>query len=163
MTLIALYPASYPTDPFFPFAIVGFYIFTLALIGYVIGSLLLRRQVRPVYVGVGSLIYCAFALLYLVLNRDKWFRTAPYENTAFWYSNFVAYWSLFIIPFMILTYAIGKYRLRHSKHGQVRDSNGTPKSFLKKCVNCGKEIPIASETCQYCNTKQHWLNVCSKR
>ncbi len=31
---------------------------------------------------------------------------------------------------------------------------GTPKGFLKKCVECGKEIPIASEECQYCKTKQ---------
>lgn len=30
----------------------------------------------------------------------------------------------------------------------------TPKSFLKKCVKCGKEIPIASEECVYCGTKQ---------
>lgn len=28
------------------------------------------------------------------------------------------------------------------------------RSFLKKCVNCGKDIPIASEECQYCGTKQ---------
>jgi predicted RNA-binding Zn-ribbon protein involved in translation (DUF1610 family) len=27
-------------------------------------------------------------------------------------------------------------------------------SFLKKCVKCGKEIPIASEECQCCGTKQ---------
>jgi ribosomal protein L32 len=27
-------------------------------------------------------------------------------------------------------------------------------AFLKKCVKCGKEIPIASEECQYCGTKQ---------
>ena len=30
----------------------------------------------------------------------------------------------------------------------------TPKSFLKNCVKCGKEIPIASEECQHCGTKQ---------
>ena len=30
----------------------------------------------------------------------------------------------------------------------------TPKSFLKKCLNCGQEIPIASETCPYCGSKQ---------
>jgi len=30
----------------------------------------------------------------------------------------------------------------------------TPKSFLKKCVNCGREIPIASEQCQFCKAKQ---------
>ncbi len=28
------------------------------------------------------------------------------------------------------------------------------KAFLKKCVKCGKEIPIASEECQHCGTKQ---------
>jgi len=30
----------------------------------------------------------------------------------------------------------------------------TPPSFLKKCVGCGKQIPIASEECQYCGAKQ---------
>lgn len=30
----------------------------------------------------------------------------------------------------------------------------TPRSFLKKCVKCGKEIPIAEEECQYCGTRQ---------
>jgi predicted RNA-binding Zn-ribbon protein involved in translation (DUF1610 family) len=28
------------------------------------------------------------------------------------------------------------------------------KSFLKKCVKCGKEIPVASEECQYCGARQ---------
>jgi chromosome segregation ATPase len=28
------------------------------------------------------------------------------------------------------------------------------KSYLKKCVECEKEIPIASEECQYCGAKQ---------
>lgn len=28
------------------------------------------------------------------------------------------------------------------------------KSYLKKCVRCGKKIPIASEECQYCGTNQ---------
>jgi len=31
----------------------------------------------------------------------------------------------------------------------------TPKSFLKKCINCGKDIPIGSEECQYCGAKQN--------
>ncbi|MGQ9507306.1 MAG: hypothetical protein ACUVTB_05540 [Candidatus Bathycorpusculaceae bacterium] len=30
----------------------------------------------------------------------------------------------------------------------------TQKSFLKECVECGKEIPIASENCKYCGAKQ---------
>jgi len=34
-------------------------------------------------------------------------------------------------------------------------SSATPKSFLKKCVGCGKEIPIAELQCQYCGAKQN--------
>lgn len=30
----------------------------------------------------------------------------------------------------------------------------TPKVFLKKCVECAREIPIASEECPYCKAKQ---------
>ena len=30
----------------------------------------------------------------------------------------------------------------------------TPGSFLKKCVHCDELIPIASEECSYCGTKQ---------
>jgi len=30
----------------------------------------------------------------------------------------------------------------------------TPKVFLKSCVNCGKDIPIASETCPHCGAEQ---------
>ncbi|MGB9778423.1 MAG: hypothetical protein ACPLW8_03370 [Candidatus Bathyarchaeales archaeon] len=31
----------------------------------------------------------------------------------------------------------------------------TPKSFLKSCVKCGKEIPIASEQCPFCGQTQN--------
>jgi len=30
----------------------------------------------------------------------------------------------------------------------------TPETFFKKCLKCGREIPIASEECSYCGTKQ---------
>ncbi len=30
----------------------------------------------------------------------------------------------------------------------------TPKAFLKKCRKCGREIPIASEECPFCKSKQ---------
>jgi hypothetical protein len=30
----------------------------------------------------------------------------------------------------------------------------TRRSFLKKCVRCGRDIPIASEQCPYCNAEQ---------
>ena len=34
------------------------------------------------------------------------------------------------------------------------NSEKTPKSFLKKCVKCGRKIPIASEECPYCGAQQ---------
>ena len=30
----------------------------------------------------------------------------------------------------------------------------TPRSFLKKCVRCGEEIPIAAEDCYHCGAEQ---------
>jgi len=33
-------------------------------------------------------------------------------------------------------------------------TKGTPNAFLKKCPKCGAEIPIASEECLHCKTKQ---------
>jgi hypothetical protein len=33
-------------------------------------------------------------------------------------------------------------------------SQKTSKNYLKKCVTCGKEIPIASEECPNCEAKQ---------
>jgi len=29
-----------------------------------------------------------------------------------------------------------------------------PEGFLKKCVRCGRKIPVASEECQYCGASQ---------
>jgi hypothetical protein len=33
-------------------------------------------------------------------------------------------------------------------------SKPTPKAFLKSCVRCGRDIPIASEECKYCGAHQ---------
>jgi hypothetical protein len=30
----------------------------------------------------------------------------------------------------------------------------TPSSYLKKCIKCKREIPIASEECEYCGARQ---------
>ena len=109
--------------------IVATYIIVLALVGYVIGSLLLRRRVKSVSVGVGSLVYCAFALLYIAWNSDKPWHTAPYVNPVLGYSYFVALWSLFMIPFMILTYTIGKYRFRH-RQGLTGKADKKPGEIL---------------------------------
>jgi len=35
-----------------------------------------------------------------------------------------------------------------------RAAGETPESFLKNCVKCGREIPIASEECSFCGAKQ---------
>ncbi|UCE29193.1 MAG: hypothetical protein JSV85_00140 [Candidatus Bathyarchaeota archaeon] len=35
-----------------------------------------------------------------------------------------------------------------------RISEGSPKAFLKKCVRCDKDIPLASEECPHCGAKQ---------
>lgn len=100
------------------------YVVWLALFGVIIGWFLLKGRVKPVYVGVGSLVYCAAALLYLSWGSDKSWHTAPYENPLLGYSYFVALWSLFIIPFMILTYAIGKYRFRYQRNKNQQTRTG---------------------------------------
>jgi hypothetical protein len=35
-----------------------------------------------------------------------------------------------------------------------RVTGETPRSFLKKCIKCGEDIPIASEECPRCGSKQ---------
>jgi len=36
----------------------------------------------------------------------------------------------------------------------LKGAKATPKAFLKKCPKCGREMPIASEECPYCKSKQ---------
>ena len=42
--------------------------------------------------------------------------------------------------------------ISHFEH--YRTSTDDAKPFLKRCIRCGKEIPMASEECRYCGTKQ---------
>jgi Zn finger protein HypA/HybF involved in hydrogenase expression len=44
------------------------------------------------------------------------------------------------------------------RYEDLQRKNNTSRSFLKKCVKCRKEIPIASEECQFCGSKQPPLN-----
>lgn len=37
---------------------------------------------------------------------------------------------------------------------RYRTSADDAKPFLKRCIRCGEEIPMASEECRYCGTKQ---------
>jgi len=56
------------------------------------------------------------------------------------------------IPLLMLGVGGGTIALLH-KYFTFR-IEATPKVFLKKCIECGREIPIASEGCQYCGAKQ---------
>lgn len=44
--------------------------------------------------------------------------------------------------------------VRTSVHDFIGKTGRAPGAFLKKCVDCGKEIPLASEQCQYCDSEQ---------
>jgi predicted RNA-binding Zn-ribbon protein involved in translation (DUF1610 family) len=48
----------------------------------------------------------------------------------------------------------GEVKLFADEKAKVSLLRLTPKAFLKKCIECGKDIPIASEECPYCGTKQ---------
>jgi hypothetical protein len=48
----------------------------------------------------------------------------------------------------------GEVRLFANEEAKKSLIKVTPKAFLKNCVVCGKEIPIASEKCPYCRQEQ---------
>jgi DNA-directed RNA polymerase subunit M/transcription elongation factor TFIIS len=47
-----------------------------------------------------------------------------------------------------------KLILFNYEHLAPQPPSETPKTFLKKCTRCGKNIPLASEECPYCGAKQ---------
>ncbi len=57
---------------------------------------------------------------------------------------------IYTLSFLFKSPRINRFLLESGLKG----AKGTPKTFLKKCPKCGREIPIASEECQYCKTKQ---------
>lgn len=86
--------------------------------------------------------------------------SAPWNHVVLWHGRIVFYQPDLsfhilsgILP-MILGTIGGVLAITHKlfkfQIGQ------TPKAFLKKCVKCGREIPIASEECPYCTSKQPW-------
>jgi hypothetical protein len=52
------------------------------------------------------------------------------------------------------TYCLMYAHIIHKLEEKKGKNHLTPKSFLKKCVECGREIPIASEQCPYCGREQ---------
>jgi hypothetical protein len=68
---------------------------------------------------------------------------------------------LVFIPISLLIWTLGLWRANRvgrectlSKETLKVKASETPKCFLKRCVKCGMEIPIASEQCPYCGQKQ---------
>lgn len=61
---------------------------------------------------------------------------------------FLLVWGASIVVYYVAVRPIVVSRLPHQNIGE------TPKSFLKKCVKCGREISIASEQCPFCESKQ---------
>jgi len=86
---------------------------------------------------------------YIISEAIRW----SSEKHELWAlgQEFVVHWKLWTLP------NVGAYRCTRCKlvlfhYGGVTPSE-TPKSFLKKCAKCGREIPIASGECQYCGAK----------
>jgi hypothetical protein len=62
---------------------------------------------------------------------------------------------LLFISLFTMAASLASMRIR-KKLVSVREYRARTGSqaFMKKCVECGKEIPVASEQCQYCQTVQ---------
>jgi drug/metabolite transporter (DMT)-like permease/ribosomal protein L40E len=65
-------------------------------------------------------------------------------------------WGLISLPVGILVWAFGMHKSwpRVTTEPFKLKAQATPKSFLKRCVKCGAEIPIASEKCPLCGQTQ---------
>lgn len=58
------------------------------------------------------------------------------------------YFDVYICP------ECGEIRLFADEKAKAVLERITPYGFLKKCVKCGKDIPVAYEECQYCGANQ---------
>jgi hypothetical protein len=75
--------------------------------------------------------------------------------------NFVAPSVITVVVLLIIYAFIDGFVARHVAGMWQREEKplemvgGTPKVFLKSCVKCGKDIPVASETCPLCGAEQN--------
>jgi hypothetical protein len=120
----------------------------------------------------------AYFLWLFYTNRKKWFKwttiivlivtiitgvdfafgLAPTSQTiTLWLhitnQDFFIGWligAILLIPFSIAWYR----NYEEIFENFIYERKGTPKAFFKQCVECGREIPIASEECSYCGAKQ---------
>jgi hypothetical protein len=55
---------------------------------------------------------------------------------------------------VLVTYIHGNWYVRKAAKLPPKPIERTPNAFMKKCVECGEEIPVASEQCPSCGSKQ---------
>ncbi|MEM3725764.1 MAG: hypothetical protein QXK98_02750 [Candidatus Bathyarchaeia archaeon] len=67
----------------------------------------------------------------------------------------VLFGAILLLTLSLVGFSVGK-KMPPSVHEILQRGGyiGYTPSFFKKCVKCQKEIPIASEECPYCETKQ---------
>ncbi|MDH5793672.1 MAG: hypothetical protein OEZ18_03805 [Candidatus Bathyarchaeota archaeon] len=122
-------------------------------------------------------MYLPLIMMWLGMNRTRMFTNGVRLFTIYWawhllffLQPFYVTWPLhediiaptvgivffptilliYILSFFFKSARINRFLLELGSKG----AKGTPKTFLKECPKCGREIPIASEECQYCETKQ---------
>jgi hypothetical protein len=70
--------------------------------------------------------------------------------------NLVLGWLGFSLDITGLTLVFYVFHMRNVSYNKSLEpiTSETPKSFLKDCAACGRQIPIASEECPFCQAKQ---------
>lgn len=104
-------------------------------------------QNRNVVGNVVSVIGFAFSVILLLVFFVVLFAPGRSGDGSF---VVLLFWGL-----ILMAVSLASRRLR-KKPESVRDlrAQSTVSVFMKKCIDCGKEIPIASEQCQYCGANQ---------
>lgn len=96
---------------------------------------------------VGSILGIALSVVFLLASLIA--IATPFHSDS---SSAIG---LLFISFFMMAVSLAAMRVR-KKPVSIREFRTRTGSqpFMKKCVECGKEIPIASERCQYCETAQ---------
>jgi hypothetical protein len=100
------------------------------------------KSVVPIFMLVFSAIF--FILFLVVVGRP----VPPGGGSPFQ----VLFGGIIFLVASILALTAKKKPL--SVHDFLARTAYRSKAFMKKCVKCGQEIPIASEQCQYCEADQ---------
>lgn len=113
--------------------------------------LLLERPQHPVLYGALIIVSSSISFLTILLS-------APWNRVILWHGRIIQYQPELvhhilsgILPMMLGIMGGALAILRKFFEFKIGE---TPKSFMKKCIGCKQEIPIASEQCPYCGSMQ---------